>query len=90
MRVDDRTLEQLKALRAVRDRDAGRIGAAYLDLEKVTALCRNSIATSLHTETRIATDALGALGLDPDTETYRITDDGTVQHLNGGAWETVK
>ena len=89
MRVSDTIRDNLRELRASRDRDAGRIGAAYLDLDRVTALCQNSIAASLHAESKIGTDALRGLGLDPDAKTYRVTSDGEVEWLNGDGWEAV-
>jgi len=76
-------LQRILDQRRRRDHAAFMIGTAYVEFQQVSDRLRQDIEQSLKDESILAADAVRAIGIDPESVTYAITDSGQVEIKDG-------
>lgn len=85
MKVSPAELDQLRALRKIRDEAAGMLGAALIEFERTADFHKKRIADASEAERKLGRAILEHLGL-PDEQEHRINPEGVVQRLDAGQW----
>jgi len=85
MHISEGELQQLRALRRMRDEAAGMLGAALIEFERIKETHRRRIADGETAERDLANAILQRLEL-PDSEDFTITAEGVVKQLQAGQW----
>ena len=80
----------MRDLRVSRDRDAARLGAAFLELLELAAQIASTTRNSIRAERQMGEEALKALGVDTTQGMFQIGPLGQIIQQINGAWREME